>query len=256
MPQNNILEEIWNEGQHILPKSTRHLYEPSSSFCLQERDMRDLLLKNGLEKEWLAWKLVVRPAIHSNRSAKYISKEYALQKSKEYSRRARDWKELINSLLFNEKAQTGSVLIDVGSHEGDEMAGLDFKITCIDPSEEICIAGKSKHPNMKFRRGTADNTLEASNYYDIYISLRTWCVAGVLSDEAFIEAKRILKPNGLLMVSFPLRYKNGVRSWENVQEDNITQVARWTMGLLKDNLSYVKTYAGPEDFFIYGRIKP
>jgi len=91
--------------------------------------------------------------------------------------------------------------------------------------------------------------------FDAYISLRIWCVAGVLADEAIIEAERILKSQGRLIISFPLRYKGKLRSWDNVLEDKIAPVARWTRDILQEKLFHVNCHAGYEDFFMYGRLK-
>ena len=255
MYQNNTLSEIWNNNQSIIPFEQRSVFDKSKSFCIQERDLRNSLYGSSLQKCWLNWKSKLRPQIIKNRAKKYSSPEFKTQKLQEYSRRAEDWNKLIYNLLITEDISPASHIIDVGSNEGEEVSNLNFKITCIEPSSILCNQGKKRFPNMEFFIGSADHIPIVTSTIDAYISLRTWCIAGVLPDEALDEAKRVLKPQGLIIVSFPVRYRNEIRTWENLLDDKITPILKWTFDLLTNELQTVKTLNGNEDLFLYGRLK-
>jgi hypothetical protein len=254
-PRLNILQEIWNKSQKYIPSEYRALYNPQLSFCIQERDLRGRLLHNGKYDIWDKWKKLIRPLIISSRARKYASAEFTKQKDVEYRRRGQNWHRILEGLILAENFSPRAKLIDVGSHEGEEVSNINFDITCIEPSISVCKKGMSKFPFLNFKVGTADNLPVSDNSYEIYLSLRTWCIAGILADEAMAEARRVLISMGLIIVSFPLRFI-GQHSFENAIDDEIKPIAEWTRHILEKNLSYLKVLAAPEDYFMYGRIAP
>jgi SAM-dependent methyltransferase len=255
MLQNKSLKKIWNENQKLLPTNYKTAFEKTIGYCLHEKKLKEDLILDGNKDIWESWKYTIRPQVIKNRSKKYSSINYMQQRKVEYDRRAKKWYELIENLIKEEGIPDGAHLVDIGANDGDEVCRLPFIITCVDPSIELFFKGKWKHDFMDFKVGTADSSGLQNSAFDVYLSLRTWCVAGVLPDEAFKEAKRILKSNGLLMVSFPLKFKTEEKTLETAVADKIKLLCDWTYSLFEKNLVSIKTYSAPEDFFIYGRLR-
>ena len=255
MLQYSSLKGIWNDNQIIFPTMFRKIYDSNKSFCMQERDLRERLINGRLNECWELWKNKVRPEIRYNRSKKYSSEEFIHQRDQEYSRRAENWSLLLDRLLCGEGIIPNSHIIDVGASEGYEVANQKFNVTCLEPSNLLCKKGKNKFEHMNFMTGTSDRLPIKNHCIDVYLSLRTWCIAGVLADESMEEAKRILKPNGLIIISLPMRFKSEERTLEQSIEDRINPISEWVFNILNKDMQYVKTYGAPEDFFMYGRLK-
>lgn len=255
MPLVKSSKDIWELCQKYLPKEERRRFDTKINFCFQERELRDRLVNSGKFELWKRWKEVARPIINNIKSSRYASGEYSKQKGIEYARRSENWYGTLITMINNEGFFCDSTLLNVGSNDGEEVADLPYIITCVDPSYRLCERGRARFPKINFRIGIADNLPFEDNSFDIYLSLRTWCVAGILPDEALLEAKRVLIPEGLLIVSFPLRFETQAKDLEHAVQDKIKPVAEWAYSLLSMNLSYIKTFSAPEDFFIYGRTK-
>jgi SAM-dependent methyltransferase len=244
---------IWGECQEFIPERFRVEFNPDISFCIQERDFRNKLKSIGREDLWYTWKKYARPLIYSERAKKYSSSDFLIQKKIEYDRRADDWHGFLENLLLSEDVPVESKVVNVGSHDGEEVNGLNFDLTCIDISNESLKRGKNKFRGMKFAYGTADNLPLEDKSFDAYLSFRTWCVAGVLVDEALDEALRILKSNGLIVVSFPLNFL-GRKELIYAEDSKVKPVAGWAYNLLREKVGDLKTLFSPEDFLFYGKI--
>ena len=204
---------------------------------------------------WEIWKKYARPEIFHERGQYYSSENYEKQKEEEYARRFESGRELYD-LLRDERCDDDSLVIDVGSNEGDEVSDLPFRMVCIEPSALTCKRGKEKYPHIKFVVGTADELPFERGIFDAYISLRTWCIAGVIPYEAFDATRSVLVPEGLVVVSFPLRFERiKERTLDHAIDDSVKPVAEMTFEIFRNSIAYVKTLSTPEDFFIYGRLK-
>lgn len=97
-----------------------------------------------------------------------------------------------------------------------------------------------------------------SAHFDAYLSFRTWCVAGVLADEALKAALDIVRPGGLIVVSFPLQFDSELplssRTLDSAWDDKVKAVALWTNSLLETALEGLIMWAAPEDFLMIGRV--
>jgi len=113
------------------------------------------------------------------------------------------------------------------------------------------------YPNINFVEGTADALPFENGTFDVYCSLRTWCIAGVVPHEAFVEAVRVLRPNGLLIVSYPLRFdiERKSRTLLSAIEDDIKSIALMSKELFDSHLLQVGSVVGPEEMMIFGRSK-
>ncbi len=251
---DNSSEAIWHACQEFIPNEDRVLFNPDISFCLQERDLRDRLIGAKRWHVWEDWKKQARPLIYSAKASKYSSAEYQTQKFTEYSRRADNWSGFLEGLLFKENILPGSSVLDVGSNDGEEVRGINFKVTCLEPSSKLCDFGRRNFREIKFVSGTADSLPFKECEFDVYLSLRTWCIAGVLADEALSEAVRVLRPNGLIIISFPLRFETKERELTYAVNDKVKPVAEWSYSLFSKNIGTAKTLFSPEDFIIYGRV--
>ena len=161
----------------------------------------------------------------------------------------------LSDLLEEYGIPKGSRVIDVGGHSGDEVADLQYQVTCIDPCVESLKQGSQNYPWITFREGIADALPVKTADFDAYISLRTWCVAGVLPCEAFLEAIRVVRSTGLIVASFPIRYNwiCGKRVLPKVSSDGLIQIALETFEMMKALCGKVETMLAPEDFVLVAR---
>ena len=255
MSPSDELAAIWDSSQFLLPLWARRPYDGGESFCWQEKMLRDHLRERGCLDAWNLWRRHVRAAVYSNRVAKYGSAPFAMQRRIEYLRRADDWENMLLRILYSQGMKQDERLLDVGAHDGEEVAGLPFRVTCVDPSVALCQSGRMKYPAVEFVVATADAIPLRSRIFSAYVSLRTWCVAGVLADEALDEAVRILEPHGILIVSLPLAFGPGEPTFDNMRTRRLLHVACWIRELLSKRVCLLNQYAAPEDFFLYGRLK-
>jgi ubiquinone/menaquinone biosynthesis C-methylase UbiE len=241
-------EEIWNLFQKILDKEDRNCFDANQLFVVQEMKLKRRLMLKNKDDIWNKWLKLTSVELKKNLSKKYSSKEYFNQKVKEYCGRDINWNKLIGKVNINSK------VIDVGSNEGDEVATLPYKLTCADISEEVCLRGKKKFPHINFVHLKSNNLPFNNNSFDIYISLRTWCVSGIQVEEVFKEARRVVKKGGLIIISLPLVFITGKRKiFKNCKNPKMIPLAKNLLNMFKKQLYNTKTYSSSEDYFIYGR---
>ncbi len=80
------------------------------------------------------------------------------------------------------------------------------KVTAIDIDEKAQIAAKKKYPDqiIEFITGNAENINKEDNFFDILISFET--IEHLKNYEHFLsEAERVLKPDGIAIISTPNR---------------------------------------------------
>lgn len=116
----------------------------------------------------------------------------------------------IPSVFFEELAKrnievSGSKVADIGAGPGFVSKALSDHgaiVDAVEPSEEFIKIGKKYVGNddrISFTKGTAEKTGLADDTYDIVIVMRAWHWFD--SEEAAKEARRILKPDGILIVA-------------------------------------------------------
>lgn len=128
--------------------------------------------------------------------------------------------DLIGKLLSAE-AQN-SRLIDIGCGDGvllwhlqAGLRGLDC--VGLDPEESALALAKTKVPDARFIRGTAYETGEPNQGYDLAVS--TDVIEHLAEPERMLmEMKRILKPGGKVLVGTPIRLTKTPRDHNHVQE--------------------------------------
>lgn len=243
-------EEIWNSFQKILHEDDRCHFNKNELFIVQEKKLKERLLSKNKGDVWDKWQRLTSIELRKNLSKKYSSKKYYNQKTEEYQNRNINWNKLIKNVSNNAK------VIDVGSNEGDEIATLPYKLTCADISKKVCIRGKKKFPHINFVQLNSNRLPFRNNSFDIYISLRTWCISGVQIEEMFEEAKRIVKKKGLIIISLPLVFIAGKRKiYKNCKNPKMVPLAKSLITMFKKRLHNVRMYSSSEDFFIYVRKK-
>jgi ubiquinone/menaquinone biosynthesis C-methylase UbiE len=241
-------EEIWNSFQKILPKDDRSLFNKDELFIVQEKKLKERLLLKNRRNIWRRWLKLTNIELNKNLSKKYSSKEYFNQKVKEYCGRDINWNKLIGKVNINSK------VIDVGSNEGDEVATLPCELTCADICKEVCIRGRRKFPHINFVHLKSNELPFRNNSFDIYVSLRTWCVSGIQIEEILKEARRVVKKGGLIIISLPLVFITGKRKiFKNCKNPKMVPIAKDLLSMFKKQLHCTKTYSSSEDYFISGR---
>ena len=142
MRQHKTQSAIWDDSQRLLPKQYRRIFDNNIGYCLHEKMLKESLISSGNKKLWEYWKGITRPEIINNRSLKYSSNEFSKQKKVEYARRAENWNELLKDLISGEGILNNDKIVNIGANEGDEVCGLPYNLTCIDPSKDASRKGK------------------------------------------------------------------------------------------------------------------
>lgn len=224
---------------------------------MQERELRNRLIAAGICEIWSQWKTLARPLIRARGYRRYFSESYRIQQADEQQQRGDAWSACIQKLLDKNYVTTNGMLLDVGANSGAEVSDLLRRIICLDISEEAFKYGKHDNSYHWFVSGSADCLPFPDGVFDAYLSLRTWCVAGVLADEALKEALRVVKKGGAIIVSFPLRFPHNLlceyRRLSNAIDDHVKPIAEWTEDLFTQHLDGAESRAEPEDYFIFGR---
>lgn len=247
--------ELWSQIQRHLPPEERRDYNESSGFVMMEKYLKERLLSSGRRTLWDEWTRATKAEIAVCNDIKYGSAEYQLQRTTEQERRGEDWALTLTGIIEGslQVKDRGIHILDVGANSGEEVSGLPFKITCVDTSKELCYASSIKYPNIEFIVGDANSLPFKDGGFDAYLSLRTWCVAGVRPDEALSEARRVVRSDGLIVVSFPLTFGSFPREIRNARDPKNRAVAEWTHEMFSKKLAEVKTLSMPEDYFIIGK---
>lgn len=126
--------------------------------------------------------------------------------AEEYAKHRND----IPNIFFEELAErnielSGSKVADIGAGPGFGSKALSDKgaiVDAVEPSDEFIKIGKKYVGNddrISFTKGTAENTGLPSDTYDIVFVIRAYHWFD--SDKATKEIKRILKPDGLLIIA-------------------------------------------------------
>lgn len=116
----------------------------------------------------------------------------------------------IPSVFFEELAKrnielSGSKVADIGAGPGflsKALSGYGAIVDAVEPSEEFIEIGKKyvgKDDRINFTKGTAEKTGLDDDTYDIVFVMRAW--QWFDSDKAAKEVRRILKPDGILVVA-------------------------------------------------------
>lgn len=256
LPNGEGSEVLWMNCQEVLPVRWRRAYDCTRSFCLQERELRDYLLSRGAPEIWKIWLDSARPMIYRSKAERYKPEHYQSQRAAEYARRADDWGVLLRSVLAAGAVPAAGKVLDVGANLGAEVTGLLQTVVCVDPAGESLLEGRRSFPHVHYVAAVAEALPFRTAHFDAYLSFRTWCVAGVLADEALQAALKVVRPGGLIVVSFPLQFDPkspfSSRTLDSACDDKVKAVALWAASLLKTALEGLSISAAPEDFLMIG----
>lgn len=113
--------------------------------------------------------------------------------------------QLFENLQLRNISFEGRKVADIGCGTGALTRKIKIrngKVIGVEPSIELVeqarILGERDFQEADFRLGTAENTGLEDHYYDMVTVLRAWHWFN--REKAILEAKRILKPNGYLLV--------------------------------------------------------
>lgn len=256
--QYESIKDLWNRCQNVLPKEFHQDFAEGIGFCVQERSLRDGLISIDRIDIWEQWKKFARPIIRNRVNKRYEPENYLQQQDEEQSQRGDGWQTCLNGLLdWNAVPMNGKILL-VGANNGIEVRGLNQRsFVCVDICEKAFEIGRLQQPYHQFQYGRVDRLPFPEGVFDAYISLRTWCVAGVLPDEALSEAQRVIKEKGTIIVSFPLSFPQEIpcekRKLSDAIDNHIKPIAEWTKKLFSSRITLSNCRAEPEDYFIVGR---
>ena len=251
-------KNLWNRCQNILPYEFHKNFVEGVSFCIQERNLRDDLISIGRVDIWEQWKRFARPLIINRADKRYSPENYQQQQEIEQNQRGIGWQTCLNNLLNVNKVPKNAKILVVGGNNGLELKNIRHRsIICVDICEKALDIGRNNQPYHQFQYGRIDHLPFPEDVFDVYISLRTWCVAGVLADEALSEAQRVIKKDGTIIVSLPLSFPNHIpyknRVLSNAIDNQIKPLAEWIKKLFSSRMNHTICRAEPEDYFIVGR---
>jgi len=138
--------------------------------------------------------------------------EYLLKKTKEdYSLIAEDfsrtrWNIWAEFSIFRDYVERGDEILDIGCGNGRLLELLKGKIigyVGVDSSEELIKIAKRRYPAKKFLVADALNLPFPNNYFDkvFLIAVLHNIPSKELRSKALEEARRVLKPEGLLILT-------------------------------------------------------
>ncbi len=143
--------------------------------------------------------------------------------------------------------------VSVIAQSGTQFFGLDI-------SEKLCQIAREGNPNAQITKGDAENLPYVDNTFDIV--LMTEALEHMLDyKKAVLEARRVLKPKGIFIVTVPNRdwlqydfYKPYIDRHEfQPVQDHYFRFKEIT-SLLKDNGFKIVKYKGSDNLFYYGTI--
>jgi ubiquinone/menaquinone biosynthesis C-methylase UbiE len=138
-----------------------------------------------------------------------------------------DWPEVSyehwHRYLCAEGLVEGKTVLDVACGEGygsHWIARRAESVVGVDISEEAIAHARVRYPgrNLSFLQGGADLLpIEGGELFDVVISFETIEHIDIPTQERFLlETKRVLKPNGLLLISTPNKYEySDARNYSN-----------------------------------------
>ncbi|GGS14415.1 methyltransferase [Streptomyces aureoverticillatus] len=137
------------------------------------------------------------------RSYDTVAEEYAQRLHDEL-----DAKPLERALLscLVERAEPGAPVADLGcgpGHVAAHLTGLGVRAVGVDLSAAMVATGRARYPQVEFREGDLLNLPAEDGEFGAAVALYT--IIHLDPHEllpAFVEARRVLRPSGLLLVSF------------------------------------------------------
>lgn len=156
-----------------------------------------------------------------------------------------DWNNSLRQLCEEIGFEYGGRVVVPGVNDGEEISGLPYKIIGGDISPTAIERATEKDSHNEFLVFSANELPFQDGIFDGYISLRTFSVSGVNMGEAMRESSRVLRPDGRILLSFPL-----TRSKRFPARD-----AEYALGLMKESYENIGCKRiGIEDM-IYGTRK-
>lgn len=135
-----------------------------------------------------------------------------------------NWKSKTKKIVRLANIKESDRVLVVGVNDGEEIKYFKNSIVGIDLSENAIKRASLKFPDKKFFVGSSNNLNFPDSSFNVYMSLRTFSVTGVLPEKSIKEAFRILRKNGSIIISIALWDKKSRRlgqiKFENLSEDS------------------------------------
>lgn len=153
--------------------------------------------------EYVQAEMLVDEAISAAFNKKYGTYQY----SNDTRSLDADWKQKFEKFFYMnvDRKIEDNAIIDVGVGGGHEACSLFSEcenITFVDVAIDGLLHVKNSIPSARIVNASADNLVVVeNNYYDVYISLRTYNSSFFDIAKAITEARRILKNNASIIIS-------------------------------------------------------
>jgi len=172
--------------------------------------------------------------------------------------------EFYDEVLGFHKKYYGNIL-DIGCGRGfllkklEEKAGIGSRFFGLDISPKLCSIAKENNPNSEIMRGDAENLPFEDDFFDFVFMTE---VLEHLLDygKGLREARRVLKKNGVFIVSAPNRDWLQYDFYDKIRNKNLQPVDDYYFRFeeikshLENNGFKVLNYRGLDNLFYYGKI--
>lgn len=166
-------------------------------------------------------------------SAKYGSYDYETDLRANYKD---SWHEVLQELLKNSKKDADKKLkvIGMASNTGVELKQIFSKhknvdLSVLDLSEVAIKKGKELYPDVSFYKGNMEECTLPKAEFDVYLNLRSIHSSGVDIRATLSECTRLLKSNGLAIISV----SNGYLTPNPVRESELLE----TVGMYDNRIN-------------------
>lgn len=139
---------------------------------------------------------------------KYGNYDYSFDLRSKFTKWYEPLKQLIRRYYPNNFRSLS--FVDIGGNCGTEMKELlgssSNSVTIVDLSNEALTKGATLYPKYKFVQANMEEPYCIGESFDICLCLRAIQSTGVLRNDAIIQMSKIVKPEGLIVISIPNGY--------------------------------------------------
>ncbi len=124
----------------------------------------------------------------------------------------KDWYKPIRKLIRNHcRSLRNLKIIDIGGNSGEEISEIfgnqiPTSVTLVDISNSALFKAQKKFPEYKCVQENMEDAYCIGEQFDVCLCLRSIQSTGVIRNDSLIQMSRIVKPNGLIIITIPNGY--------------------------------------------------